>query len=498
MRGDCEISGSRSTFRLGVKGSGSRMLRGKADRIRLRIWMHDGGMLSHRLKWWSQRNSGKSCSSTSSTRSVPLYSSLTGSLSLALRRYGSMNLGITLSSRWKSGHPFCPPASSSRGRKLRCEISSRYANANPGTRSGCTCSSAVAMGTNVCTLEASSTGSGAPSAITHAANSRKYGRGLKAGPRSSASRCSTAAVMSSACPKSARWPGALGPPRSHQAGVRVHGGKVKRGVRTGGRGRLAAEAVRHHQLGEDAQEALRGLVALEHARVLQLRGPVHVVVVAQARRLRHARPLLKHRSRLLAQPGGVRAGVPGRAGPAARGRARRGDAQHVRRALAEEGLADLGGAGGGKCGARGGGVARLLDERGEGLGRARALRHLAEDVEHGEEVGGGGERLRHDALADQVRGELGGGLIAAGIHELREVRVELGEVKQARAHQPLGDLLVQLARVVAVDDPLRQLLHQALVHVADALQQQQVHADVHARPLGALVQPLERLLRHSQ
>lgn len=52
-------------------------------------WMQEGGMTSQRWKWNSQRNSGKSCSSTSSTRSVPLYSSRTASVSSALRRKGS-------------------------------------------------------------------------------------------------------------------------------------------------------------------------------------------------------------------------------------------------------------------------------------------------------------------------------------------------------------------------------------------------------------------------
>lgn len=38
----------RSTFRLGVNGSGSLMLRGKALRIRLRSWMQLGGMTSQK------------------------------------------------------------------------------------------------------------------------------------------------------------------------------------------------------------------------------------------------------------------------------------------------------------------------------------------------------------------------------------------------------------------------------------------------------------------
>ena len=44
------ISGSRSTMRLAVKGSRRRMLRGKADRMRLRIWMQLGGMTLHSWK----------------------------------------------------------------------------------------------------------------------------------------------------------------------------------------------------------------------------------------------------------------------------------------------------------------------------------------------------------------------------------------------------------------------------------------------------------------
>ena len=46
--GAMEISGSMSTFRLGVKGSGSRMLRGKAERMRFLIWMQLGGITSQK------------------------------------------------------------------------------------------------------------------------------------------------------------------------------------------------------------------------------------------------------------------------------------------------------------------------------------------------------------------------------------------------------------------------------------------------------------------
>ena len=59
------------TFRLGVKGSGRRMVRGKADRMRLRICTQEVGTWLTSSKWNSHRNSGRSCSSTSSTRSVP-------------------------------------------------------------------------------------------------------------------------------------------------------------------------------------------------------------------------------------------------------------------------------------------------------------------------------------------------------------------------------------------------------------------------------------------
>ena len=51
-------------------------MRGKADRMRLRIWMQEGGTLLHSSKWYSHRNSGKSCSSTSSTLSVPCMQSI--------------------------------------------------------------------------------------------------------------------------------------------------------------------------------------------------------------------------------------------------------------------------------------------------------------------------------------------------------------------------------------------------------------------------------------
>ena len=39
------------TLRFGVKGSGSLMLRGKALRMRFRIWMQFGGMTSQNEKW---------------------------------------------------------------------------------------------------------------------------------------------------------------------------------------------------------------------------------------------------------------------------------------------------------------------------------------------------------------------------------------------------------------------------------------------------------------
>mmetsp|Transcript_48270 Transcript_48270/g.92289 ORF Transcript_48270/g.92289 Transcript_48270/m.92289 type:complete len:242 (-) Transcript_48270:147-872(-) len=88
--------------------------------------------------------------------------------------------------------------------------------------------------------------------------------------------------------------------------------------------------------------------------------------------------------------------------------------------------------------------------------------------------------------------------VAPAIHQLCHVRVELREAEQSSAHQPLNNLLVELAILVRVDDPRGELLHQALVHVAHVLQQRQVCGDVHARPLRALVQLLEHLLGHGQ
>ena len=79
--------GQAHTLRLGVKGSGRRMLRGKADRMRLRIWMHEGGTTLHSSKWYSHRNSGKSCSSTSSTRSVPCSKSTTRNQIFGIVKY---------------------------------------------------------------------------------------------------------------------------------------------------------------------------------------------------------------------------------------------------------------------------------------------------------------------------------------------------------------------------------------------------------------------------
>ena len=49
MRGGCVISVSMSTLRLGVNGSGRRMLRGNALSIKLRIWMQFGGMTSQNM-----------------------------------------------------------------------------------------------------------------------------------------------------------------------------------------------------------------------------------------------------------------------------------------------------------------------------------------------------------------------------------------------------------------------------------------------------------------
>ena len=84
--GDSEISGSRSTLRLGVNGSGSLMFLGKALSIRFLIWMQLAGITSQSWKWYLHRNSGKSWRRTRSILSVPLYMSLIDSFSSAFLR----------------------------------------------------------------------------------------------------------------------------------------------------------------------------------------------------------------------------------------------------------------------------------------------------------------------------------------------------------------------------------------------------------------------------
>lgn len=59
------------SYKYTCNGSGRAILRGKADRMTFRSWMHEVGMVSQKLEWYSHRNSGKSCKSTSNTRRVP-------------------------------------------------------------------------------------------------------------------------------------------------------------------------------------------------------------------------------------------------------------------------------------------------------------------------------------------------------------------------------------------------------------------------------------------
>ena len=47
-RGAMEISGNMSTLRFGVKGSGSLIFLGKAERMRFLIWMQLGGITSQK------------------------------------------------------------------------------------------------------------------------------------------------------------------------------------------------------------------------------------------------------------------------------------------------------------------------------------------------------------------------------------------------------------------------------------------------------------------
>ena len=51
MGGLCATSGRRSIFRLGVKGSGSVMALGYAERMRLRSWMQFSGMTLQNERW---------------------------------------------------------------------------------------------------------------------------------------------------------------------------------------------------------------------------------------------------------------------------------------------------------------------------------------------------------------------------------------------------------------------------------------------------------------
>mmetsp|Transcript_35025 Transcript_35025/g.79861 ORF Transcript_35025/g.79861 Transcript_35025/m.79861 type:complete len:201 (+) Transcript_35025:1193-1795(+) len=136
MVGALWMSGSRSTLRCGVKGSGGRMYRGNADKIRLRIWMPDGGITSQRLKWYSQSSSGKSCRRTSSTRRVPRYSSEMGSLSSALRRYGSRNEKRSTRRRWNAGQPLVLGRLMSLGMNMRWDTISSQAKAKVGNDAG--------------------------------------------------------------------------------------------------------------------------------------------------------------------------------------------------------------------------------------------------------------------------------------------------------------------------------------------------------------------------
>ena len=118
------------TLRLGPNGSGNRMFRGNALKIKFFNWMQFGGITSQNAKWHSHRNSGKSCSSTSKTLKVPyqinnkqcisiflsyislplnkactLYSNWVCFASSVLRRNGARNLNKSSNNCWKCAHP---------------------------------------------------------------------------------------------------------------------------------------------------------------------------------------------------------------------------------------------------------------------------------------------------------------------------------------------------------------------------------------------------------
>mmetsp|Transcript_26609 Transcript_26609/g.81777 ORF Transcript_26609/g.81777 Transcript_26609/m.81777 type:complete len:302 (-) Transcript_26609:107-1012(-) len=175
-RGGCEISGSKSTLRLGVKGSGSRIDRGNADRKRFLSWMHDVGIRSQKLWWKSLKNSGKSCSSTSRTRSVPLYSVRMASVSSTRRRYGSRNTNRSTSKRCTRTQPFWFLIRSTFGRNMRCDTSSSHENAKPGTTAGCSAWKAVANAARTRGFDESRIGSGAFRSCSRSTKIRKNGR----------------------------------------------------------------------------------------------------------------------------------------------------------------------------------------------------------------------------------------------------------------------------------------------------------------------------------
>lgn len=85
-----------------VNGSGSEWFRGKAERMTFLNWMQCGGMASMSEWWYSARNSGKSCSSTSRIRIDPLKNTRDASCILGAVRNGDRNLNSATSSVWYS------------------------------------------------------------------------------------------------------------------------------------------------------------------------------------------------------------------------------------------------------------------------------------------------------------------------------------------------------------------------------------------------------------
>ena len=82
--------------------------------------------------------------------------------------------------------------------------------------------------------------------------------------------------------------------------------------------------------------------------------------------------------------------------------------------------------------------------------------------------------------------------VSAAIHEFGQVCAELSHSDEVCLDKSGRDILVELTVLLRVDHPVRDLLHHALAHFPDALQNGHVGGDVEG--IGVFVQPLENLM----